>query len=104
MERLTEAVTRICRFFDNIAAWGTAILMALVVGNIILRVTIKRPILGTYEYVGYLAALVIGLALAYCAIKDGHIAVRFLLEWFSQKTQAVVDIIVGFISFIFLIF
>ncbi len=103
MERFREVVTKICLFFDKIAAWGTAILMVLVVGNIILRISIKRPILGTYEYVGYLAALVIGLALAYCAIQNSHIEVRFLLERFPPKVQVVIDIVVGFISLIFLI-
>lgn len=103
MERFTEVVTKICRFFDAIAAWGAFALMVLVVGNVILRITIKKPILGTYEYVGFLAALVIGLALAYCAIQNSHIAVTFLMERFPLKIQVVAEVIVGLISLGFLV-
>lgn len=103
MERITKAVTRICRFFDVIAGWGAFALMVLVVGNVILREVIKKPILGTYEYVGFLAALVIGLALAYCAIQDGHIAVTFLMERFPLKIQAIAEVIIGLISLGFLV-
>ncbi len=103
MERLTEVTNKICRFFDTVAAWATFALMALVVSNVILRISIKKPILGTYEYVGFLAALLIGLALAYCAIQNSHIAVTFLLERFSLKVQAVVEVIIGLISMAFLV-
>jgi len=102
MERLTAVVTKISRWMDAVAGWGAFALMVLVVGNVILRVSIKNPILGTYEYVGFLAALVIGLALAYCGIQNSHIAVTFLLERFPLKVQVVVEVIIGLISLIFL--
>ncbi|NMB36208.1 MAG: TRAP transporter small permease [Firmicutes bacterium] len=103
MERITGMATKICRFFDAIAGWSTFALMALVVANVLLREIFKKPILGTYEYVGFLAALVVGLALAYCAIQNGHIAVTFLLERFPLKMQAVVEVIIGLLSIAFLV-
>lgn len=76
--------------------------MVLVVGNIILRL-FKRPIEGTYEWVGYLTTLVIGLAVAYCAVNNGHIAITFLTERLSSRTQAVIDLVIGLISLGFLV-
>lgn len=103
MERVTEVTTKICRFFDAIAGWSTFALMALVVANVLLREIFKKPILGTYEYVGFLAALVVGLALAYCAIQNSHIAVTFLVEKFPSKVQSVVEVAIGLLSIIFLV-
>ena len=92
----------ISKFFDKIAGWCMVATMALIVGNILLRSLIKQPILGTYEYVGFLTALIIGLSLAYCAVQNGHIAVTFIAEKFSPGVQYVITVIIDIISFIFL--
>jgi TRAP-type C4-dicarboxylate transport system permease small subunit len=59
------------------------------------------PILGTYELAGFLTALGISFALARCTLKEGHIAVGFLFERFSAKTQASLMILVNTASLIF---
>lgn len=91
----TSLVTGLSLVLDKLAGLCMVAMMVLVVANILLRVLVKRPILGTYEYVGFLAAALIGLALAYCAVQNGHIAVSFIVDRFSPKIQAVVDIVVN---------
>lgn len=95
-------ISMISKVFDKIAGWCMVATMALIVGNILLRSLIKQPILGTYEYVGFLTALIIGLSLAYCAVQNGHIAVTFIAEKFSPGVQYVTAIIIDIFSFIFL--
>jgi TRAP-type C4-dicarboxylate transport system permease small subunit len=95
-------ISMISKVFDKIAGWCMVATMALIVGNILLRSLIKQPILGTYEYVGFLTALIIGLSLAYCAVQNGHIAVTFIAEKFSPGVQYVITVIIDIISFIFL--
>lgn len=102
LKRCESIVCRISKLFDILAGWGIVAVMALTVSNILLRLLIKSPILGTYEYVGFLTAVAIGFSLAYCAVQNGHIAVSFVLERFSPIIQAGVDVITGFIAFIFL--
>ncbi|MBC7347484.1 MAG: TRAP transporter small permease [Clostridia bacterium] len=77
-------------------------LMLLVVGNIVLRL-FGHPIEGTYEFVGFFAAAAIGLALAYCAVQQGHIAVTFLVDKLAPKHQAVIDLIIGLLALAFLV-
>ena len=49
---------------DYIARWAVVAMMTIVVGNVIMR-QFGSPIDGTVELVGFLAALVIGLSIAY---------------------------------------
>ncbi len=104
MEHFRVFVTKLSSFLDKIAGWVMVSVMLLVVSNVLLRELFKKPVLGTYEYVGFLTAALIGLAIAYCALKDFHIAVGFMLEKFSPRIQRVVEIFTGLISFIFLAF
>lgn len=97
---MEKIVHQLARGLDTVAQVATVLLMALVVTNIILRFT-WRPILGTYEFVSFLAAVVISFAIAYCAVQGGHIAVTLMVDQLPPRAQAVIDIIVGVISITF---
>jgi len=65
-------------------------MMFLVVLNVVLRI-VYRPILGTYEIVGFLGALVISLGLAQTTIKRGHVAVDLFVVLFRSKVQNAIE-------------
>lgn len=98
MKHFSGLVRGISGILDKLAAMCIFAVMILVVSNIILRTVFSRPIMGTYELVGFLTALGVGLALAHCALKDGHIAVGFLVERLSLKTQALLAILTNTIA------
>ncbi len=87
------SVVRLSMILDRAAGFCMVAIMVLVLSNVILRSIFNRPILGAYEYVGFLTAVMIGLALAYCAVQKGHIAVDFVMARFSPRIQAAVDIV-----------
>jgi TRAP-type C4-dicarboxylate transport system permease small subunit len=64
-------------------------------------VVFDHPILGTYELVGFITAMAVGLALAYCAFQDAHIAVGFIIDRLPQRVQSIIDTVVHGVSFIF---
>lgn len=99
---MKEFIGKLSKLLDTAAGWVMVLTMTLVVLNIVLRNIFKSPILGTYEYVGFLTALIIGLSLAYCAYQNFHIAVGFLVDKFSPRTQAVIDGAMGAVAFVFL--
>jgi TRAP-type C4-dicarboxylate transport system permease small subunit len=80
-----------CRVFDALAGISLMAVMLLIVLNIILRAAFKSPLLGTYEYTGFLTSLAVGLALAHCALKNGHIAVGFLVAKLPRRVRALID-------------
>jgi TRAP-type C4-dicarboxylate transport system permease small subunit len=106
MGKLHGLIRKMSKFFDRVAGWGIIAIMLLIVVNVLMRTLIGQSILGAYEHVGFLSALVIGWSLAYCAIEEGHIKVEFLMAKFPERIQGFINIIinittVGFLSVAF---
>jgi len=101
LKQLTGFVKWISSILDKLAGICIFSVMLLIVTNIILRAGFNRPILGTYELVGFLTAIGVGLALGHCALQNGHIAVSFVMEKFSRRIQSTVDIFIYAVSFLF---
>lgn len=72
-------------------------MMFLSCADIILRL-FRRPILGTYEIVGLLGAMVAGLAIAQTTIDRGHVAVQVVVARFSPRVQAIIYLITHLLS------
>lgn len=101
MKKFTGLVGELCRGLDKLAGLCFFSVMLLIIANIVLRAVLKRPILGTYELVGILTAVGISLALAHCALRNGHIAVDLVVDRLPSRIQAIIDALTGFVSFIF---
>ncbi len=97
---MENIVNQFVRQLDRVARLSTVLLMALVVTNIILRFA-WRPLLGTYEFVSFLSAVVISFALAHCAVQGGHIAVTLVVDRLPLRGQAIVDIIINAVGITF---
>ena len=50
----------------------------------------------------FCTSMLIGLSLAYCAVRDGHIYISILTDRFPKPSSKVIDIIIGTISAVFL--
>jgi len=94
-------VHRLSQGLDRVAGWAIVALMALVIANVGLR-RLGHPIPGTYEFVCFSGAIIVGLAIAYCAVQKGHIAVTMVTDRLPQRTQAVIDTVIGIISVVFI--
>lgn len=101
MKRFMRIVNKTSGVLDRLAGLCFFMVMFLIVLNIILRVVFKSPILGTYEIVGFLSALGIGLALAQCAVKNGHIAVDLIFQKFSEKIRSGLSIMNNLVAILF---
>lgn len=101
MNRLTRLSLRVSRVLDQVAGWAVVATMVLVVGNVLLRL-LGRPMGGTYEWVGFLTALAIGLSLAYCGAQGGHVAITMLVDKLPPKVQDSIDMITGTVVLLFL--
>ena len=102
LDKCEKLLSKATKFLDQIAGLAIIAVMLLVVANVILRATVGRPILGTYEFVGFLTAIIIGLALAHCAFQNGHIAVDFIMKKFPDKVKVPVDFFIHLVSLVFL--
>ena len=73
------------------------IMMVLVFVNVVLR-AVWKPILGTYEFTGFLAAITITFALVHCASKKGHIAITIFADRLPPRVQAILDAFISILG------
>lgn len=93
-----SVVEKISSSMDLLAGGCFFAVMALIIANILLRGIFKKPILGSYELVGYLTAMGVSFALAHCARVNGHIAVGIVTDRLPKALQAAVSLLVAAIS------
>lgn len=90
-------VYSIAKLFNRIAASALFAMMCLTCADVILRL-FRHPIRGTYELVSFLGAITVSFALAHTSIHKGHVAVSLLVERFSKRWQAIVELGVSVFS------
>ena len=72
-------------------------MMALTCADVVGRY-FGHPIFGSVEIVGFMATLAVALALPYTHREKGHIGVEILVRLFSDRTQAIIELITSIIS------
>ncbi len=97
MSRIGRFVDATGTTFNYLACMAVVIMMLLTCADVILRL-FSHPILGTYELVGFLGAVVISFALAYTSLEKGHIAVELLVDRLPKRLQAFINAVNGLIS------
>ncbi|KPK23085.1 MAG: hypothetical protein AMK69_18625 [Nitrospira bacterium SG8_3] len=85
------------RKLNILSGIALVIMMGLVFINVALR-AVWQPILGTYEFTGFLASLTITFALAHCASEKGHIAITIIADWLPPRVQAILDSFVAILG------
>lgn len=97
-DRIDQFIKKAAKVIGEIAGWLLFACMIIVTLNVILRKVFNSPLLGTYEWVGILTAVMISLGLAYCATLGGHIAIDFIVNKMKPGLQRVIAIICGAVS------
>ena len=78
----------ISRLLNSIAGIALTFMMFLTVADVLLRAG-GRPIIGTYEIVALLLALVIGFGIPQVSLDRGHVYMEFLLDKLSKRGRKV---------------
>jgi TRAP-type C4-dicarboxylate transport system permease small subunit len=92
MDTLFKIIYRISRALNVISTGMLAFMILLTVADVILR-SARRPILGTYEIVGLLCAIVIGFSIPYSTWMKGHVRVDFFLIYLPSTAKKVLNIL-----------
>ena len=78
------------RSLNVIAGGAVTFMMLLTVADVLLRAG-GRPIIGTFEIVSLMLALVIGFGVPQVSLDRGHVYMDFLLEKLSKKARNVMN-------------
>ena len=88
MKVVYNALLRVSKWLNAIGALTLTFMMLLTVTDVILRI-VSRPLLGTYEIVSILLAVVIGFSIPKVSLDKGHVYMEFLLDKLSWKNRAI---------------
>ena len=80
----------ISKFLNVIAGCAVTFMMLLTVADVLLRAG-GHPIIGTFEIVSLVLALVIGFGIPQVSLDRGHVYMDFLLEKVSKKSRNVMN-------------
>lgn len=85
------SILRFCsKIMNIIAGIALTVMMLLTVADVLLR-SGGHPLIGTYEIVALLMALVIGFAIPQVSLDRGHVYMEFLLEKLSRNGKNVMN-------------
>jgi TRAP-type C4-dicarboxylate transport system permease small subunit len=80
----------ISKLLSYIAGIALTVMMFLTVTDVLLRAS-SYPIVGTYEIVSLLLAIVIGFGIPQVSLDKGHVFMEFMVEKFSQRAKNVMN-------------
>jgi TRAP-type C4-dicarboxylate transport system permease small subunit len=78
------------KLLNIIAGISVTVMMLMTVADVLLRAG-GHPIIGTYEVVALLMAVVIGFGIPQVSLDRGHVYMEFLLQKFSERVRNVVN-------------
>jgi TRAP-type C4-dicarboxylate transport system permease small subunit len=86
MDGLLRIIFRLTQGGNHVAGVTLTLVMGLTVADVILRI-LGKPIVGAFELVAFLGAMVIGFSIPFTSWVRGHIFVDFLIMKFSKGVR-----------------
>jgi len=80
-----------------VGATALVIMMFMTGVDVTGRYLFNFPVPGSMELQMYLMAVVVGLALAYCALHKGHVRVELVISRLPRRAQLAMNIIASFV-------
>lgn len=80
-----------------------SLMMFLIMCDVILRYIFNKPIIGAYEIVQYMMAILTSFAVVYCAYEKGHVSVEVVFDRLPKSVQLILACIISFLLLILLV-
>ncbi len=90
MVNSTDILRSASKLLNIIAGISVTVMMFLTVADVVLRAG-GRPIIGTYEIVALLLAIVIGFGIPQVSLDRGHVYMEFLSEKFPGPAKKMMN-------------
>ena len=103
MDAVFNTLKSVSKVLNFIAGIALTFMMLLTVADVLLRAG-GHPIIGTFEIVALLLALVIGFGIPQVSLDRGHVYMDFLLEKFSKRGRKVMNTFTRVLCLILFVF
>jgi TRAP-type C4-dicarboxylate transport system permease small subunit len=91
MDAWSTFVQKMCRFLLLIAGVTLAFMFLFTLVDVVMR-AFGKPIVGDYEVISFLGAVVFGFSIPYTTLLKGHVLVDFLIEKLPPKAERVTQV------------
>ena len=92
-----KVVTRICQIINIVGLVILALMTLFILVDVFGRYFFNRPIAGSYDSVQLMMTVLVSFALAYTAVRKGHIKINWLISLFPSRVQSVINSITSFL-------
>jgi len=86
-----KSVTGFSNAFNIVASASLVGMMLLTCADVVMRYVFSRPIIGTYDLVSLMGAVLASFAMPYTMLKKGHVAVEILIQRLSRGGQLIIE-------------
>ncbi|UCF30229.1 MAG: TRAP transporter small permease subunit [bacterium] len=97
---MTDFFRSLCRWIDNvnewvgrIVAWGTAVVVAVVFVDVVMRYVFNTSFVFTQELEWHLFAFIFLMGAGATLLKDGHVRVDIFYQRFGPKARAWINLL-----------
>lgn len=102
MKKVDSAVSKICNFISYISMGAVLVMMFMMIVDIVLRLTVRKGLLGSYEMTELLMVIVMFLAFSYTQMHKGHVRVSMFVDMAPMKVrlfiQGIIEIIAAVVT------
>jgi len=98
VHRAYRVINPLGRWVHSAGAGILAIMMFLTATDVSLRYVFNRPILGSYELVQYMMAMLVAFTIAYCALERSHVNIELVISRLPQRARAILGSVTWLIS------
>jgi len=92
-----NGVKRFSKWCNWLSCIAVLLMMCVVCVNVVLRF-FDSAVLGTFEYVELISAVIISFGLAHTGVIKAHVAVDLVMRRFSERIQAAVETILNIVA------
>jgi TRAP-type transport system small permease protein len=100
---LDQVIKPVSQVFHRFSGVALVAMMLITAADVILRNLVNKPIIGSFDLVEFMMAVMISTGLAYVAIIKGNISADVILVRLPRGTQAVINVVTSFLSFVFVL-
>jgi TRAP-type C4-dicarboxylate transport system permease small subunit len=86
-----KAITGFGNVFNMVASAALVGMMLLTCADVFMRYLFSKPIIGTYDLVSLMGAVLASFAMPYTMLKKGHVAVEILIQYLSRGKQLIIE-------------
>ena len=98
LRKIDKMLERFLSIMDGIASISIFVIMILITADVLSRLLLNKPFVGTAEIVSSIIIIVCFLEIPYVAVKGAHVRTTMLYDKVGTKGKLVIDIIAAFLG------